>query len=408
MDKIAIVVQRYGKEINGGAELHAKLLAEHLKSNYEVHVLTTCSLDYLVWGNHYTEGIENINGIEVMRFNTERKDQLKANKLNDYWYQSQKYKRRKSTLFNFIYLALKRKKYKGEKNKFREWQKYCGPFCKGLIDYIGENKDQYKAFIFFTYLYYPTSMGIREAPNKSILIPTAHDEPCFYFDGFNELFSLPRVIMYNTLSEKNLVETVYPQSKIIKSDIAGVGFEKPEFTSNQKQKPDCKYFVYVGRIDENKGCGVLVDYFKKFTKSYEEEVKLIMIGNDFMNAKPSENIIYTGFINDEEKWNYVQNAEALIIPSPYESLSMVTLEAMSLGKPVLANEKCKVLKDHIEMSGAGFLYTDYKEFEKKIKKILNLSVEEKNNIANKGVSYIEKNYQWNTIVNKFINAIEYI
>ncbi len=49
--KLAIVVQRYGRAINGGAELHARYLAEHLARHAEVEVLTTCASDYVSWRN---------------------------------------------------------------------------------------------------------------------------------------------------------------------------------------------------------------------------------------------------------------------------------------------------------------------------------------------------------------------
>ena len=49
MKKIAIVVQRYGLEVNGGAELHARLLAEELNKSNLVEVFTTCALDYDLW-----------------------------------------------------------------------------------------------------------------------------------------------------------------------------------------------------------------------------------------------------------------------------------------------------------------------------------------------------------------------
>ena len=47
--RIAIVVQRYGPEVNGGAEDAARAVAEHLTALGEVHVLTTCALDYTTW-----------------------------------------------------------------------------------------------------------------------------------------------------------------------------------------------------------------------------------------------------------------------------------------------------------------------------------------------------------------------
>ena len=73
-----------------------------------------------------------------------------------------------------------------------------------------------------------------------------------------------------------------------------------------------------------------------------------MIGkNNLKAAVKNDNIIFTGFIGEEEKLLYLQHSMALIIPSRYESLSMVTLEAMSFGKPVLANGYCDVLKGHI-------------------------------------------------------------
>ena len=47
--KLAVVVQRYGADINGGAELHARYIAERLARHAEVEVLTTCARDYVTW-----------------------------------------------------------------------------------------------------------------------------------------------------------------------------------------------------------------------------------------------------------------------------------------------------------------------------------------------------------------------
>ena len=55
-------------------------------------------------------------------------------------------------------------------------------------------------------------------------------------------------------------------------------------------------------------------------------------------------------------------ADLLIMPSYFESLSMVALEAWAIGKPVLANGQCDVLKGQVIRSGAGLYYESFAEF----------------------------------------------
>ena len=66
--KLAVVVQRYGADIGGGAELHARYLAERLSRHVEVRVLTTCARDYVSWRNHWPAGEDRVNGVTVERF----------------------------------------------------------------------------------------------------------------------------------------------------------------------------------------------------------------------------------------------------------------------------------------------------------------------------------------------------
>jgi len=410
-DKIAIVVQRYGLEINGGAELHARLLAEKLSNIYNVEVITTCAVDHDSWDNHYLQGVDVINGIKVRRFRTLKKDFKKFNQFNKIVQKLHKYNSRKLSLLNFLYLYYKRKHYKKAFN-FNEWLEVQGPFSNDLIDFIGEKKEDYKAFIFFTYLYHPTNIGIREVAEKSILIPTAHDEPQFYLDGYKQLFSSAKFIMYNTQVEKDLVERVYPQTKKTKSEIAGIGFddydtilnELPEYLSQKK------YFIYIGRIVEDKGCVMMIEYFNNFKKTYPEyqDIKLVLVGKNYLEEKitQKEDIILTGFVDDNLKNTLLANACALIMPSFYESLSLITLEAMLLKIPVIVNKNCDVLYSHIEKSETGRSFTNNSEFSQALIFYINQTQKDITAEGDKAKDYVLKNYSWDNIINKYNSAIK--
>ncbi|KAA0129135.1 glycosyltransferase family 4 protein [Chryseobacterium sp. SN22] len=411
-DKIAIVVQRYGSEINGGAELHAKLLAEKLSSLYEVEVLTTCAIEYEFWDNYYSEGTEYINGIKVRRFKTLKKDLLKFNKLSKTVRNIYKYGSRKLTLLNFVYLFYKRKKYNKEGFSFNEWLEAQGPFSVDLIDFIKGKKENYKAFIFFTYLYHPTNIGIQEVAGKSILIPTAHDEPQFYLEGYKTLFSLPEFIVYNTQTEKNLVEKVYPQTKNINSGIAGIGFD--DYDTSAGSLPEYlspgKYFVYVGRIVEDKGCVMMIEYFRNFKKTHPEyrDIKLVLAGKNALDETITrgEDLILTGFVDHDLKNALLIHAAALIMPSFYESLSLITLEAMLMKIPVIVNKNCKVLHDHIEKSKTGKSFAGSKEFSESLIFYLTQAPEESAAEENRAKNYVLENYSWDSVINTFNSAIK--
>ena len=153
--KICLVVQRYGLEINGGAEQHCRMLAERMLPFYDVEVLTTKAVDYMTWADEYTEDLEVLNGVKVRRFSVVKtRDKETFDEVN----------------YRFHNNMLKR-------SEEQEWMDKQGPYVPNMISYIREHKNDYEAFLFFTYLYYPTAMGIKEVYDKAIVFSLAHDEP---------------------------------------------------------------------------------------------------------------------------------------------------------------------------------------------------------------------------------------
>lgn len=385
-NKILFVVQRYGLEVNGGSEAYCRQIAEKLSSIYDVSVLTTCAEDYVTWENKYQEGIEKINDITVIRKKVvEPRTQKKFSKATD--------------IINF-----------DKENLLSgiEWQKAQGPYSLELLNYLSNHKEEYDVIIYMTYLYFTTYFGIQIAPEKSILIPTAHDEPPIYFGIFNSIFHLPRCILYLTNSEKNFVTKKF-HNNYVNSDIVGVGIDIEKDVENINLKDrfhiEDEYLIYLGRIDESKGCKNMTDYFLEYKAKYNNNLKLALAGKTAMNIPVNNDILNLGFVSEIEKINLLKNSKALILPSEFESLSLSTLEAMYFGIPVLVNGKCDVLKDHAILSKAGLYYMNKLEFIESLAYI-DENPEIMKKMGENGVLYVEKNYRWDVVIEKYKNAIE--
>lgn len=411
MRKIGFIVQRYGLEINGGAEYHCRILAEKLSSLFEVEVLTSCAKDHFTWANEYPEGITEVNGIKVRRFSVPmQRNKRKVHRL----IKVMENRSFTQQVYRFLGIAAVMEKILPVNTDMDatgdEWSKQQGPFTPDLITWLEAHQEGYDAFIFFTYLYFPTFFGLRVAPHKSILIPTAHDEPPIHFPVFRSFFKLPKVILYNTLSEKRLVNRIFSNAGIY-SDVAGVGIERfiteLQLSPADLLKSEEPYLIYIGRIDHGKGADLMFDYFLKYKKITGSTVKLVLIGKSFMDIPADNDVIQMGFVTEEVKQALLKGAKALIMPSYYESLSLVTLESMIEGIPVIANEMCAVLKDHIDNSRGGFTFTGFDSFKSAVDQVLGNETELRS-LQQNAREYVTENYNWTVVMDKFVRAIDFI
>ncbi len=186
--KIAFIVQRYGTDILGGSEYHCRLVAERVAERHQVDVLTTCAREYTTWKNEYPEGTDRVRGVTVRRFATSRtRDLAEFNRFSDW-------------------IFTNRHSHQDE----MRWLEEQGPWSPGLIDYLEKHHANYDILVFFTYLYAPTVLGIRVAPSKSLLVPTAHDEPAIRLGIYQDVFASAAGIVWNTDVERRLVGVDVP------------------------------------------------------------------------------------------------------------------------------------------------------------------------------------------------------
>ena len=380
-EKIAFVCQRYGTEVNGGSELYCMQTAEHLAEYYDVTVYTTCALDYVTWKNHYPSGEETIRGVRVKRWPvTQEREQGK---------------------FDRVTLEVFSNPNHSDKDEER-WIEEQGPLCREVIRALQEEHTQYRVVFFMTYLYYLSAAGLPRGFENAVLIPTLHDEPPVYLRVYDKVFEAAKALLWLTPEEQEFAHIRFPFIRNKRQMLIGAGIDEPakalpEIPEELKGK---KYLVYAGRIDESKGCAEMFDYFLRMKKQQHSALKLVLMGKPVMKIPEHPDIIQLGFVSEEMKFAVMKEAFALLLFSRFESLSMVVLESMMMGRPVLVNEQCAVLKGHCIRSGAGLYFKSYAEFVGCVR-WLEEHPDEYQIMRESGRRYVQENYTWDVIMEKY-------
>ncbi len=411
---------RYGKEINGGAELLCRIIAERMTRHWNVDVLTTCAIDYVTWKNEFKPGQHVTAGVNIHRFLTSRE--------------------RPTKYFNFVYAILARV-VKGqiqrqavhnglrETDKFKAFKRFVfcmifgprlfgrplerlwmylqGPISKDLSDFIYQHRKDYDAFIFFTNTYATTFYNLPIVTDRAVVVPAAHDEPCLYFRMFERNTLFAKAVIYSTPEEKALFEERFPGTKSMTNKVTGIGVEKrhPGNAERFRKKYGIKgdYIIYVGRIEESKGCKILFDFFLAYKKK-NPNVTLILLGKPVMAIPGDPSIISLGFVDEEDKYDGITGARCLMMPSPYESLSIVLLEAWMSGTAVMVNGNCEVLKGQCERAQGGIAFTNAEQFERGLDTMLT-DLDRTQKMAESGRVFTEKTYDWKKIEQDYTDVI---
>ena len=385
--KVAVVVQRYGADINGGAEQHARYVAEHLAKHVEVEVLTTCAhRDYISWKNELPAGKEMVHGIAVHRFPVAvERDPIEFGKWS-------------TTVFTQAH------SYRDE----LAWLDAEGPTSPALISHIKAHEADYDFFIFFSFRYHHSFHGCRAVASKAILVPTAERDGALGLGIFPPVFRGIRAFMYNSFEERALIQGV-SNNQSVPGVVVGIGSEIPERSNagRFRQKFDMRdrFAIYVGRIDENKGCVELFEFFEHYSASLVDGMHLVLVGTPHVPIPTHPRIHHLGFLEDQDKYDAMAAAELLIMPSYLESLSMVALEAWAMGKPVLANAKCDVLQGQCIRSNAGLFYDNFHEFAETLRAI-DAGPGLQTALGRNGRAFFERNYAWPVIEKKYVDMLE--
>ena len=385
-EKIAFVCHRYGLEVNGGAEMSCRLTAERLTSLYDVTVYTTCALDMMTWANHYAPGTEVIHGVTVKRYPvaSEREQQ------------------------QFDRISQRVLCYSSHTDaQEAQWIDAQGPYTPALIRAIKKEHRIYRAVFFMTYLYYTSAVGLPLGLENAVLIPTAHDEPPIWLRIYDEVFSSAKALVWHSEEEARFARRRFPFLQEKPSQVIGLGIDPP--VRPLPPLPDGllpeKYLVYAGRIDKNKGCQEMFSWFIQYQKLTSSPLKLVLMGKPVLEIPDHPDILHLGFVSDEMKYAVMEQSLALLLFSRFESFSIVVLESMMMGRPVLVNARSEVLAEHCRRSNAGLFFRNYGEFHTSVNYLLN-HPEDYAAMRENGRRYVAENYQWDVILRKYVSLIE--
>ena len=330
--RILIVVQRYGEEVVGGSEGHARSAAVRLSLRHQVEIATTTALDYWTWANHYPPGDTTIDGLTVHRFPVVGGRRADFKELE------------KRILTEPHTLA-----------EEQDWLTAQGPHTPALLDFLHDRGREYDAVLFYTYIYEPTAAGLPVVPERAALISTAHDEAPLGLAPYRALFQLPRAFGFLTPEERDLVYGRFGNEHI-PHEILGMGLGvPPQSDLGASVSGDRPLVLYLGQVSEGKGVDDLIALWDAH-RAKDPRGTLVLAGSTRMNVPQRDDVEVLGRVSEEQKWALLRAADALVLPSRFESLGIVLLEAWQVGTPVLVPNTNPVTSGQVRRSGGGVVY----------------------------------------------------
>ena len=384
---LAFVVQRYGADIAGGSEAHCRALAQRLAPRHSITVLTSCATDYVSWKNARPPGDSDDGPVRVRRFPVRQVRDLRR------------------------FADLTDAGFEGGATSAQQdaWFQANGPDCPALLDHLRTEGHRYDLVLFWTFRYAPSYFGVPLVADRAVLVPTAEEDPAIELPVLRHYFRQPLAYLFMTREEQDIV-SIKAGRVLEPADVIGIGLDPPEDAHGSGAAltaagiPE-RFFLYLGRVDENKGCGTLLDYFIEYAAATPGCPPLVLAGPAKMRIPSHPSIRALGYVSDDLRGALLAQTLALIVPSPYESLSIVLLEAWNARVPAIVNAGCRVLVGQVRRANGGLFYRSADEFSEALQFMLQ-HADARRTMGQQGWAYVEREYRWPTVLAKVESLLD--
>jgi len=383
--KLACVIHRFGADIAGGSEGHCRLVAEHLAASHDVTIVTTCARDHVTWSNHYPAGDAQLGPLHIVRFPTVRSRDL----------------HRFRDISGRVFAD------RATPDELEQWFRENGPQAPALLEFLERHATDFDLVLFWSFRYYHAYFGLPivvRRGGRAVLVPTAEEDPLIHADGLEPFFALPAGYVFLTPEEAELLGDRVPADA--PSCIIGCGIDPPtEVGAGADRRPldalglEGAFLLYLGRIDPNKGCDTLLRHYLRWVGpgGSDRDMPLVMAGPENMPVPEHPMIRRLGFVDEAVRGALLAHARLLLMPSPFESLSMVLLEAWNRGVPALVNAKCEVLRGQVLRADGGLYYRTALEFAAALDYLLEHPAIARR-LGEQGRDYVGRHYRWPTVM----------
>jgi glycosyltransferase involved in cell wall biosynthesis len=386
---LALVIPWYGLEAAGGAEIHARRLAESLHAaSLPIQVLTTCGRDSFAPREeaYYPAGISYVNKVPVHRFPLRQPGEPT-------FLQQQPWLLANLPAF-----------------PEREWALF-DELCvesDALYAYIHEHRDEY-LFIFMPYPYAPTFWGACLAPQCSFLIPCLHDEPYARYSTYAYVFRRVRRVLFNSEAERDLAMRLYDlpaERTAVLWEGVDMHWQGDAGRFRAKHGMGGPFLLYVGRRDRGKRTPWLIHAFCEYKLRRGGNLRLALAGANPVEipAAFADEVVDLGYLPDQDKHDAMAAATLFVQPSGVESFSIVLMEAWLQGTAALVNGECEVMRQHCLRGQGGLPYQGYPEFEAALDYLLARPALRRE-MGRRGQGYVRENFRWEDVVERLVAAV---
>lgn len=219
----------------------------------------------------------------------------------------------------------------------------------------------YDAYIENGYIYKPfKKLG------KTKIITIIHDIGLILYDDIQSkgvTQDMRRELPISIQNSDMIITVSQTSKKDIQTYMHTIGIERPvevvynaPVISSQQIPVDVhtkfgiekKYFLYLGTLEPRKNPLEVLKGFHMYLKIYDNTMQFVFAGKkgwlyddvfEYIQKNDlQKNIIFTGFIDDSDKYWLMKEAEAFIFLSKYEGFGIPPLESLTIGTPILLND----------------------------------------------------------------------